>query len=204
MIRRFPPTTRVGFPIACRLSRVGLRQCIFGGVKPRLALLQLTRTQRCLVIGDGLLDLEMRIPDRENRLRCKCSHCRAIRLHSGQGGLAVLLPGKAVIPPSYDEADGQSLDVPLEGAGPRSGSRRDPQPSAAARFSGVGRLTVAASCAGTLLRAVLRATSSGSTVLAVMSVFVPRVTSLSHHATKVNCGARSAATRRPAATRLTR
>src|SRR5215204_2565843 len=94
-----------------------LRHRTFGRLDPGLELLQLSGAECGLVIGDCLLDFQVRIPHGEDRLSREGSHCSAVALHGSQRCLAVLLPGKSVLPSRYDQARCQSLDIPFEWAG---------------------------------------------------------------------------------------
>ena len=70
-----------------------------------------------LVLGDGVLDVEVGVPDVEDRLGGEGAHRGAVALHGGQGRLAALACREPVVPSGHDEAGSQPLDIPFEGPG---------------------------------------------------------------------------------------
>ena len=65
------------------------------------------------------LDVQVRVPDGEQRLIGELTHRRAVALGRGERELATDLRRAPVVPSCDDEACGQPLDVPLERSGQR-------------------------------------------------------------------------------------
>jgi hypothetical protein len=113
MIR--PPPAGDGGELVQRMGAVlgvGLGQQRLGG----LELL-------CLDLGreppGRFLDVQMRVPDRQQGLFDELPHRRAVTLGGREGDLAAVLGGEPVVASRYGQARGQPLDIPLERAGQR-------------------------------------------------------------------------------------
>ena len=111
MIRRRPSTAVVSLLSACMLSRVRALASAFSV---------------CLSAflanwdGDpahGVLDVEVGVPDAEQRHVGELAHCGAVGVDAGQDDRAPFFGGVVVVAPGDGQARGQALDVPLEGSG---------------------------------------------------------------------------------------
>ena len=111
MIRRCPLVWVVSLRSAFMLSAVWALATIF------LVALTLFFFKLRLVLGDGVLDVQVRVPDRQERLAGEGAHRRPVALGPRQDDLAAVLGGEAVVPPGHGQAGRQPLDIPLERAG---------------------------------------------------------------------------------------
>ena len=88
---------------------VGLGHHLLGGLEPLLLHLRLEP-------GDGVIDVQVRVPHRQERLACELPHRRAVPLDPRQDDLAAGLGREPVLPPGHRQAGRQPLDIPLERA----------------------------------------------------------------------------------------
>ena len=108
-----PLPVGLGGQLALRLHAVGgvgLGDHLLGGLDPCLFHLR-------PVPGDRVVDVQVGIPHRQERLVRKGAHRAAVSPDSRQDDLAAGLAGEPVRPPGHGQAGGQPLDVPLERAG---------------------------------------------------------------------------------------
>ena len=108
-----PPPVHHGGELAQRLGAVpgvGLGQQALGSLEP-------FRLDLGLELADGLLDVQVGIPDVQERLLGEGAHRRAVPLGCRQDDLAAGFGGEPVVPSRHGQAGGQPLDVPLERAG---------------------------------------------------------------------------------------
>ena len=113
MIRRRPSATTVSLRCALVLSAVcALASIFWAGLVP-------FRLHLGPELADGLLDVQVRIPDPQHGLSGEAAHRGAVPPRRRQGDLAAGLGGEPVVPARHGQARGQPLDVPLERAGQR-------------------------------------------------------------------------------------
>ena len=68
-------------------------------------------------LAEGRLDVQVRVPDRQQWLLREGAHRGAVAFGRRQDDLAAGLGGEPVVPSGHGKARGQPLDIPLERAG---------------------------------------------------------------------------------------